>query len=234
MSNDLDGSVNVIRKKARTEPTATTFVLFSRTRDEAMKYCPISGYQGQYKKDYEIVSPECGELRILRYNSGRHDSTSMIFGRHITAVEAKVKYKFRLQRRDPVKTNGLHSQPTGIRFGPTLQRDVWELTAARYWKAETIAFYLFNRSQLSTSHKHAVKRRRTAFSCLILLSDPDQGTEPLKSDLYVKHKENMCVCDGKGDLQSNVLLGQGCGAGTSGSAWDLSPLWRREFGEGDN
>ncbi|KAI8486616.1 hypothetical protein Bbelb_355910 [Branchiostoma belcheri] len=41
-------------------------------------------------KDYEIVSPECGELRILRYNSGRHDSTSMIFGRQITAVEAEV------------------------------------------------------------------------------------------------------------------------------------------------
>ncbi|KAI8506596.1 hypothetical protein Bbelb_160230 [Branchiostoma belcheri] len=49
------------------------------------------------QKDYEIVSPECGELRILRYNSGRHDSTSMIFGRQITAVEAEVKYKFRLQ-----------------------------------------------------------------------------------------------------------------------------------------
>ncbi|KAI8510763.1 hypothetical protein Bbelb_116790 [Branchiostoma belcheri] len=48
-------------------------------------------------KDYEIVSPECGELRILRYNSRRHDSTSMIFGRHITAVEAEVKYKFRLR-----------------------------------------------------------------------------------------------------------------------------------------
>ncbi|KAI8513378.1 hypothetical protein Bbelb_100170 [Branchiostoma belcheri] len=48
------------------------------------------------QKDYEIVSPECGELRILRYNSGRHDSTSMIFGRQITAVEAEVKYKFRL------------------------------------------------------------------------------------------------------------------------------------------
>ncbi|KAI8488175.1 hypothetical protein Bbelb_340240 [Branchiostoma belcheri] len=46
------------------------------------------------RKDYEIVSPECGELRILRYNSGRHDSTSMIFGRQITAVEAEVKYKF--------------------------------------------------------------------------------------------------------------------------------------------
>ncbi|KAI8500576.1 hypothetical protein Bbelb_213940 [Branchiostoma belcheri] len=41
-------------------------------------------------KDYEIVSPECGELRILRYNSGRHDSTSMIFGRQITAVKAEV------------------------------------------------------------------------------------------------------------------------------------------------
>ncbi|KAI8510994.1 WD repeat-containing protein 19 [Branchiostoma belcheri] len=49
------------------------------------------------KKDYEIVSPECGELRILRYNSGRHDSTSMIFGRQITAVKAKVKYKFWLR-----------------------------------------------------------------------------------------------------------------------------------------
>ncbi|KAI8500930.1 hypothetical protein Bbelb_210250 [Branchiostoma belcheri] len=49
------------------------------------------------KKDYEIVSPECGELRILRYNSRRHDSTSMIFGRQITAVEAEVKYKFRLR-----------------------------------------------------------------------------------------------------------------------------------------
>ncbi|KAI8482839.1 hypothetical protein Bbelb_393740 [Branchiostoma belcheri] len=48
------------------------------------------------KKDYEIVSPECGELRILRYNSGRHDLMSMIFGRQITAVKAKVKYKFRL------------------------------------------------------------------------------------------------------------------------------------------
>ncbi|KAI8512950.1 hypothetical protein Bbelb_095890 [Branchiostoma belcheri] len=48
-------------------------------------------------KDYEIVSPECGELRILRYNSGRHDSTSMIFGRQITPVEAEVKYKFRLR-----------------------------------------------------------------------------------------------------------------------------------------
>ncbi|KAI8516850.1 hypothetical protein Bbelb_054310 [Branchiostoma belcheri] len=35
------------------------------------------------QKDYEIVSPECGELRILRYNSGRHDSTSMIFGRQM-------------------------------------------------------------------------------------------------------------------------------------------------------
>ncbi|KAI8496642.1 hypothetical protein Bbelb_252970 [Branchiostoma belcheri] len=46
------------------------------------------------QKDYEIVSPECGELRILRYNSGRHDSTSMIFGRQITAVKAEVKYKF--------------------------------------------------------------------------------------------------------------------------------------------
>ncbi|KAI8480234.1 Glutamate receptor ionotropic, delta-1 [Branchiostoma belcheri] len=50
------------------------------------------------KKDYEIVSPECGELRILRYNSGRHNSTSMIFGRQITIVEAKVKYKFRLRQ----------------------------------------------------------------------------------------------------------------------------------------
>ncbi|KAI8520610.1 hypothetical protein Bbelb_003640 [Branchiostoma belcheri] len=48
-------------------------------------------------KDYEIVSPECGELRILRHNSGRHDSTSMIFGRQITAVEAEVKYKFWLR-----------------------------------------------------------------------------------------------------------------------------------------
>ncbi|KAI8517762.1 hypothetical protein Bbelb_037790, partial [Branchiostoma belcheri] len=55
-------------------------------------HLPAAGW-----KDYEIVSPECGELRILRYNSGRHDSTSMIFGRHITAVEAKVKYKFRLR-----------------------------------------------------------------------------------------------------------------------------------------
>ncbi|KAI8507103.1 hypothetical protein Bbelb_155420, partial [Branchiostoma belcheri] len=53
--------------------------------------------QSGYQKDYEIVSPECGELRILQYNSGRHDSTSMIFGRHITAVEAEVKYKFRLR-----------------------------------------------------------------------------------------------------------------------------------------
>ncbi|KAI8500571.1 Mothers against decapentaplegic 4 [Branchiostoma belcheri] len=52
---------------------------------------------GRLQKDYEIVSPECGELRILRYNSGRHDSTSMIFGRQITFVEAKVKYKFRLR-----------------------------------------------------------------------------------------------------------------------------------------
>ncbi|KAI8516189.1 hypothetical protein Bbelb_070020 [Branchiostoma belcheri] len=49
------------------------------------------------QKDYEIVSPECGELRILRYNSGRHDSTSMIFGRQITAVEAEVKNKFWLR-----------------------------------------------------------------------------------------------------------------------------------------
>ncbi|KAI8519411.1 hypothetical protein Bbelb_026680 [Branchiostoma belcheri] len=48
-------------------------------------------------KDYEIVSPEGGELRILRYKSGRHDSTSMIFGRQITIVEAEVKYKFRLR-----------------------------------------------------------------------------------------------------------------------------------------
>ncbi|KAI8515962.1 hypothetical protein Bbelb_067750, partial [Branchiostoma belcheri] len=53
------------------------------------------------QKDYEIVSPECGELRILRYNSGRHDSTSNIFGRQITAVEAEVKYKFRLRRASP-------------------------------------------------------------------------------------------------------------------------------------
>ncbi|KAI8516907.1 hypothetical protein Bbelb_054880 [Branchiostoma belcheri] len=50
-------------------------------------------------KDYEIVSPECGELRILRYNSRRHDSTSMIFGRQITAIKAKVKYKFQLRCR---------------------------------------------------------------------------------------------------------------------------------------
>ncbi|KAI8516968.1 hypothetical protein Bbelb_055490 [Branchiostoma belcheri] len=50
-----------------------------------------------HAKDYEIVSPECGELRILRYNSGRHDSTSMIFSRQITAVEAEVKYKFWLR-----------------------------------------------------------------------------------------------------------------------------------------
>ncbi|KAI8483478.1 Guanylate-binding protein 6 [Branchiostoma belcheri] len=54
-------------------------------------------WKKRLQKDYEIVSPECGELRILQYNSGRHDSTSMIFGRHITAVEAKVKYKFQLR-----------------------------------------------------------------------------------------------------------------------------------------
>ncbi|KAI8517867.1 hypothetical protein Bbelb_038840 [Branchiostoma belcheri] len=68
--------------------------------------------EGGYKlshKDYEIVSPECGELRILQYNSERHDSTSMIFGRHITAVEAKVKYKFRL-RGGSVR----HKSPTYI------------------------------------------------------------------------------------------------------------------------
>ncbi|KAI8506460.1 Multidrug resistance-associated protein 4 [Branchiostoma belcheri] len=59
----------------------------------AVMRAPISFF-----KDYEIVSPECGELRILRYNSGRHDSTSMIFGREINAVEAEVKYKFRLRR----------------------------------------------------------------------------------------------------------------------------------------
>ncbi|KAI8516244.1 hypothetical protein Bbelb_048250 [Branchiostoma belcheri] len=58
-----------------------------------------------FMKDYEIVSPECGELRILRYNSGRHDSTSMIFGRQITAVEAEVKYKFRL-RGESMRTGG--------------------------------------------------------------------------------------------------------------------------------
>ncbi|KAI8482459.1 hypothetical protein Bbelb_397790 [Branchiostoma belcheri] len=61
------------------------------------------------RKDYEIVSPECGDLRILRYNSGRHDSTSMIFGRQITAVEAEVKYKFRL-RGGSVR----HKSPTYI------------------------------------------------------------------------------------------------------------------------
>ncbi|KAI8496116.1 hypothetical protein Bbelb_259570 [Branchiostoma belcheri] len=66
-------------------------------------------YTTQPTKDYEIVSPESGELRILRYNSERHDSTSMIFGRQITAVEAEVKYKFWL-RGGSVR----HKSPTYI------------------------------------------------------------------------------------------------------------------------
>ncbi|KAI8497997.1 hypothetical protein Bbelb_239410 [Branchiostoma belcheri] len=84
---------------------------------------PVGGRRDEPtpKKDYEIVSPECGELRILRYNSGRHDSTSMIFGRQITAVEAKVKYKFRLRGGSvrhvsyamPIPTPGLQKEFTG-------------------------------------------------------------------------------------------------------------------------
>ncbi|KAI8503832.1 Metabotropic glutamate receptor 4 [Branchiostoma belcheri] len=81
------------------------------------------------QKDYEIFSPECGELRILRYNSGRHDSTSMIFGRHITAVEAEVKYKFRLC--GGVRASQFDSYFTKLK-PENNRRDVW---FEEYWES---------------------------------------------------------------------------------------------------
>ncbi|KAI8494013.1 hypothetical protein Bbelb_283600 [Branchiostoma belcheri] len=82
-----DSSTRITR-----QATSNKLLVPRVSRDCVRRSFAVSG-----AKDYEIVSPECGELRILRYNSGRHDSTSMIFGRQITVVEAEVKYKFRLQ-----------------------------------------------------------------------------------------------------------------------------------------
>ncbi|KAI8492549.1 hypothetical protein Bbelb_295900, partial [Branchiostoma belcheri] len=107
-------------KVSNTHPPAL-FVSVQRPLDDP------SGDTPDFSKDYEIVSPECGELRILRYNSGRHDSTSMIFGRQITFVEAEVKYKFRLRGGPCVTLSsvGFSKREQGFSRLPVPCVDVW-------------------------------------------------------------------------------------------------------------
>ncbi|KAI8489170.1 hypothetical protein Bbelb_331550 [Branchiostoma belcheri] len=147
-------------------------------------------------KDYEIVSPECGELRILRYNSGRHDSTSMIFGRHITAVKAEVKYKFWL-RGGSVRHNGdtaLHVACRGgnVKVVELLIKNQADLNmtnkngdtglhvACSWGHNGVVELLIKNQANLDVTNKTRVRFRAVPGTCL----DMSPDVVPLGKALY--------------------------------------------------